>query len=303
MAYVQANTNGRLHPAAEASVSPLDRGFLYGDAIYEVWRTYHGCLFAWDEHLERLATSAAALEIVLPWTPAELLKEIVRTVAAYREAAGSAHDYYVRLQLTRGGGMIGLDPALAEGPCTVILVQALARLAEDRLERGMRLTTARRLRRNPPETLNPAWKTGNYLNNLLCLSEARKAGADEVLMLNLGGELTEAAVSNVCFVSGGEVVTPPAAAGILHGVTRRLLLGPLSTGPGWRIREGTVRPSDLAGFEECFLCSTTKDVVPVGEVDDVRYRTGPETVTRRLKASFAEYAAAYAASRPELTVV
>src|SRR5437762_3599983 len=81
-----------------------------------------------------------------------------------------------------------------------------------------------RLRRNPAESLNPAWKTGNYLNNILCLREAKTRGADEVVILNLAGEVTEAAVCNLAFVRGGEFITPPLQAGILGGITRSLLL-------------------------------------------------------------------------------
>ena len=77
--YIQANTDGRLHDAAEASISPLNRGFLYGDAVYEVWRTYHHVLFAFDEHWQRLQRSAAALRLAIPISPAALAVEIGRT--------------------------------------------------------------------------------------------------------------------------------------------------------------------------------------------------------------------------------
>src|SRR5580704_1573116 len=94
--FIQANTNGRLHPADEPSLSPLNRGFLYGDAIYEVWRTYRGVLFAWEEHWERLRGSARALHLELPFAPERMLGEIRRTVVAYRPAAGPATELYIR---------------------------------------------------------------------------------------------------------------------------------------------------------------------------------------------------------------
>src|ERR1700712_5283831 len=112
--YIQANTNGRLHSANEPSVSPLNRGFLYGDAIYEVWRTYHGVIFAWEEHWRRLEQSAAALHLSLPLQPDSALAEIQRTVAAYRRICPGADELYIRLQITRGAGAIGLDIALAD---------------------------------------------------------------------------------------------------------------------------------------------------------------------------------------------
>lgn len=298
--FVQANTNGRLHAADEPSLTPLNRGFLYGDAIYEVWRTYDGALFAWDEHFARLRESAAALEMTIPFSPAEILTEIRRTVAAFRAKTNFAGDLYIRLQLWRGGGPIGLDVALASPPEFVLLVQPCPALSPEKARDGLRLSIATALRRNPVETLNPAWKTGNYLNNILCLREARARGADEVLMLNLRDEITEAAVSNVAFVRDAKIVTPPLAAGLLAGITRRLLFEQVAARAGLTITEETIRPADLARMSECFLLSTTKDVQPVGVIDDLRFAVGPQTTSARLKAAFADYVRDYIAKRPEL---
>ncbi len=297
--YIQANTNGRLHPASEPSISPLNRGFLYGDAIYEVWRTYDRVIFAWDEHWARLERSAAALHLELPWTHDDLLAEIKRTVRAYGEATGYAGELYIRLQISRGDGRIGLDTALADRPAYVLLVQPVPALTEKQLEQGQVLSIATELRRNPVLALNPAWKTGNYLNNLLCLREARVRGADEVVVLNLAGEITEAAVCNLAFVRDGVLVTPPLSAGILVGITRGLLLEKIAPAAGVVAREETIRPEDLAGLEECCLLSTTKDLQPVSRIDGQIFRTGVDTVTRRLKAAFADYAADYAKHRAD----
>ncbi len=293
--FIQANTNGRLHSADEPSVSPLNRGYLYGDAIYEVWRTYDRVLFAWSEHWARLERSAAALYFPSLPGPDEMLAQIRRTAAAYRDAAGYAGELYIRLQLARGEGAIGLDPALAGAAHFVILAQPCPKLSDAQLEQGQRLSVARALRRNPAEALNPAWKTGNYLNNLLCLREAKQRGADEAVILNLAGEITEAAVCNIGFVRDGVVLTPPLSAGILAGVTRGLLLSEIAARAGVPVREETVRPEDLDTMQEVFLLSSTKDLQPVGEIDGHHYKTGPDTVTRRLKTAFAAYAAEQAA--------
>ena len=298
--YIQANTNGRLHSAHEPSLSPLNRGFLYGDAIYEVWRTYHGIVFAWDEHWRRLERSAQALHLTLPATPAQMLGEIKRTAAAFRAAARFDGDVYIRLQVTRGGGSIGLDPALADRPDFVLLVQPCPSVAADALRTGLRLSFARDLRRNPAASLNPAWKTGNYLNNILCLRDARMRGADEVVILNLAGEITEAAVSNLAFVRRGTLVTPPLDAGILAGITRGLLLETIAPKANVPVQEAAVRPEELAGMQECLLLSSTKDVTPVAAIDEHRFAVGPDTVTARLKAAFADHTRDYAAKHPEL---
>lgn len=302
-AYVQANTNGRLHPADEPSISPLNRGFLYGDAIYEVWRTYDGVLFAWDEHWQRLLRSAEALYFRLPYSAEQIFAEIKRTVAAYRSQVAPPAELYVRLQITRGAGSIGLDTALADQPFFVLLVQENKTFSEEKFRAGLQLSIAQNLRRNSPEALNPAWKTGNYLNNILCLREARARGADEVLICNHEGELTEAAVSNIAFVKDGAVITPPLAAGILAGITRRILLDHVAPAAGIAVVERAVRPEEVPAMHECFLLSTTKDITPVAGIDGYAFSREERTVTLKLKQGFRDYTRAYAAAHPAFAVV
>lgn len=297
--YIQANTNGRLHDAREPSLSPLNRGFLYGDAIYEVWRSYERTLFAWSEHWARLQASATALALSLPWSEAELWTEVGRTIAAFRHYTGDDSDVYVRLQIYRGEGAIGLDTRLAIDPGYIILVQPVPTLSAAQLMHGLRLHIARQLRRNPITTLSPAWKTGNYLNNLLCLHEAKRVGADDVVVLNLSGNITEASASNIAFVRDNQIVTPPIAAGILAGITRRCVIAAVAERAGLAIVERDVQPSDLCDYSEAMLLSTTKDVQPVGAIDEVRFAVGPDSATRRLKAAFAAYVADHVAAHPE----
>jgi branched-chain amino acid aminotransferase len=300
--FIQANTNGRLHAADEPSISPLNRGFLYGDAIYEVWRTYHGTIFAWEEHWRRLERSAQALFFSLPFEKGWMLGQIKKTVAAFRQRTGADADVYIRLQIARGNGPIGLDTALADAADFVLLVQENKLYPEAKVRAGLALSWARELRRNSPQALNPAWKTGNYLNNILCLREARMRGADEVVITNLAGEITEAAVSNIAFVRAGKVVTPPLSAGILAGITREIVLGTIAGVEGVAAVEETVRIDDLPKLDECFLLSTTKDITPVASLDDHRFQVGESSLAMRLKRRFAEYAAKYAEAHPELRV-
>jgi branched-chain amino acid aminotransferase len=257
-------------------------------------------IFAWDEHWRRLEQSAAALYMTLRRSREDMLAEIKKTVAAWRTKTGSdATELYIRLQITRGGGAIGLDVGLSDGEDFVLLVQPCPLLTAEVEARGVTLSLARTLHRNHPHTLNPAWKTGNYLNNLLCLREARSRGADEVAITNLSGEITEAAVSNIGFVREGELVLPPLEAGILAGITRRIVIDHIAPAVGIAVRERTVRPEDLAGMQECFLTATTKDLVPVRSIDDIVFQTGDDTVTLRLKTAFAAYVAAYIEERPQ----
>jgi branched-subunit amino acid aminotransferase/4-amino-4-deoxychorismate lyase len=298
--YVQACTNGRLHDAREPSIAPLNRGFLYGDAIYEVWRTYDGVIFGWEEHWRRLEQSAAALYLKLPLTVETALTEIRKTVAAYTSVTEAPEEYYIRLQITRGAGAIGLDVALADQTDYVILVQPNRLYSTEKFSAGLVLSVATGLRRNAVDTLNPAWKTGNYLNNILCLREARSRGADEVVILNQAGKVTEAAVSNIAFVRNGEVITPPMSAGIIAGISRHFLLTEISRASRVAVREADVSPSEFQRMDECFILSTTKDITPVYAIDGSRFRVGEGTVTSRLKSAFAEFARDYTSRRPEL---
>jgi branched-chain amino acid aminotransferase len=197
-------------------------------------------------------------------------------------------------------GAIGLDVALAERADFLLLVQPCPVLTPAVAAAGVRLAVPATLRRNPVQSLDPAWKTGNYLNNLLCLREARARGFDDVVILNIAGEVAEASVSNIAFAKGGRLVTPPLSAGILGGITRRLILGGVAASAGIAASEEPIRAGDFPSMDECLLLSTTKDVVPVGEIDGTRFKLGPGSVTMRLKGAFAEAAAGYASAHPEL---
>jgi branched-chain amino acid aminotransferase len=236
----------------------------------------------------------------LEFTPAHILEEIRRTVSAYRARVADSGELYIRLQITRGAGAIGLDIALADKADFLILVQPCPGIPAEAARTGLRLSVATTLRRNPAQSLDPAWKTGNYLNNLLCLREARARGADDVVILNIAGELTEASVSNIAFAKAGVFVTPPLSAGILGGITRALILGGIASSVGIRTAEESVLPGDLPSMEECFLLSTTKDIVPVGAIDGVSFQVGSNTLASRLKAAFGAFARDYAGSHPEL---
>ncbi len=289
MSYLQANSNGQLHDAEAPTISPLDRGYLYGDAIYEVWRTFGDHVFAFNEHWERLERSAGAIGLSLPLGRASCLTEIGRTVSAYRAESGWADDCYIRLQISRGTGLLGLDPLLADRARWTLFVRGLDESDPAALARGQSLSVARRYRRNARITVDPASKTGNYMNNLLCLREARARGAADAVILNHCGEVTEAPTANLFFVKSRRIYTPPLSSGILSGVTRQIILYRLPRPEGVSVIERTIAESQLGDFDECFLASTTKDIVPVSNIDEHQYDVGFETVTMKCKTAFASY--------------
>lgn len=300
--YIQANTDGRLHDASTPSLSVLDRGFLYGDAVYEVWRTYDGVVFAVEQHWARLASTAAALGIALPFDGDGLCRELLRTAAAFIEHTGHVGPVRFRLQLSRGSGPLGLEPAPGTRSTFVILAQKLRPTSHEKLREGLTLSVARDIRRAPPGTLEPSWKTGNALNPLLALREARQRGADDVVMLNLARQVTESSTANLFFVRKNAIVTPPVAAGLVPGTTRGLLLREVARRVGVTAIEEAIGADDLAYFDGCFLTSSTRDLTPVAAIDAVRYAVDDRALVWKLKAAFQNFASDYAAAHPELKV-
>jgi branched-chain amino acid aminotransferase len=285
------NVEGRLVPPEQAVVPVLDRGFLYGDSVYEVVRTYGGRPFEMERHLRRMERTAERIGLSLP--PREhVLSELSRTLEAAQNA-----ESYARIIVTRGEGQFGLGAHLAEGlHRLVILVKPLLPPDEQVYARGMTMAIAR-TRRNPPQALDPALKTGNYLNNILALREAHDAGADDAILLDLRGQVTEATTSNVFFVQRGVLVTPPLALGMLEGVTRAVV-SEVARGEGILVREEPHGPEALAAADEVFVTSTLREVMPVtalvflessGEQRRAVADGKPGPVAQRLRAAFRRY--------------
>ncbi len=167
----------------------------------------------------------------------------------------------------------------------------------------MRTALAGRVRRNDSRTLPPSLKTGNYLNNVLALREALASGAQEVLMVNLAGRLTEGSVRNFWFVDNNTAYTPPLEEGLLAGVTRRILLEKVAPATGISLREAVLTPEDLPRFTECFVTSTTQDVAPVAGVGEQCYHVGATSFTLRLKQAFRTWVGQYNQAHPQYRVV
>jgi len=280
---VTVNIGGVIGAPDDLRVSPLDRGFLYGDSVYEVVRTYEGVPFAMPEHLDRLDRSAQRLGIRLPARD-ELIREVWRTI----RAAGHAESY-CRIVVTRGSGPITLDPTTAGEPLTVILVKPYEPFPDWTYERGIRVAIPQ-IRRTSPTSLDPAIKSGNYLNSVLALGEARAAGCDDALMLDAEGHVAEATSSNVFVVTDDAVSTPALDVGLLAGVTRGLLIE-LMRQHGIRCVERAIGVGEVKGADEVMLTSTLREVQPVAEVAGKRIGGGvPGPVTKRLGALFQGYA-------------
>lgn len=263
------NVDGVIVPENEAVVPVLDRGFLFGDSVYEVIRTRQGNLFGWRQHLDRLRDSAAQIGLRLSIDDATVMRRILDTM----RAAGNA-EHYVRIVVTRGNGTApSIDLRTAPGPERwVLFARPLPQPPSD-----VRLWIVDRLR-NDRRALDPAVKSGNYLNNVLGLAEAQQKGASDCLFLNAQGFVTEASTSNVFAVKDGAWITPPLDAGILAGVTRALLLEWLRA-RGERVVERNLTRDELLAADCVFTTSTLRDIAVVTSIDGMARQRTQATAT------------------------
>jgi branched-chain amino acid aminotransferase len=269
--------NGKIAPADQAVVPVYDHGFVYGEGVYETLRTYNRVPFLYDRHMRRLRQSAERLLLDVPFDDATMLRWIDQTVAQ----AGELNEAYVRILLTRGIGDLNYDPKSTPKPTTVIIVKPFepppARVFDD----GIRISLVDMLR-NHPKSVNPIIKSNNLLNNALAMQTAYRSGAEEALMCNYRGELTECSQSNFFMVRGGAAVTPKSESGLLEGVTRAFLFE-IGREIGVDVREETLYPKDLDTADEMFITSTTRELSPVVNVDGRVVGSGkPGPVTKKL---------------------
>jgi branched-chain amino acid aminotransferase len=275
--------DGVVRPPEEAKVSVLDRGFLYGDSVYETIGTIHGRLFAARDHLDRLERSAQRIGLRVP-PRAEIEAAIAETVAA----AGNP-ETRVRVMLTRGVGKLDLDPASCNDSRLVVIAFPLGPPTTEMFRKGVAVAIVS-ITRNSPRAIDPAVKSGNYLNNVLALGEARRSGAYEAILCADDGSVAEGASSNVFVVVGGEVWTPQPDVGILDGITRAKVLA-LARGAGIVVTERRIHPDELRAADEAFLTSATRGVLPIATIDGRPVGAGsPGPVTMSLMSLYDELA-------------
>ncbi len=276
----------------EARISVFDHGFLFGDSVYEVFRTFGGYPYDVEAHLRRLQRSAERLYLELPMALERFAAEIEDVVAA----AGCAAEAYIRLIVTRGFGKLSIDPSSCERPTVIYIVKDLEPWPERFYTDGVDLRIVSTIR-NEPNTIDPSIKTGNYLNSVIAYIEAKRAGGDEAVLLNAHGQVTESTTSNLFIVRDGRVRTPSLGSGILSGCTRNTVLR-LCREAGIPCEETVVTEAELRAADEAFITSTTRNIMPVGRIDGVALpKSVPGPVTRALMERFEAEARAFVAAR------
>jgi aminodeoxychorismate lyase len=273
--------NGQFVPEERAVVSVFDRSFLYGDGLFETVRVVRGKPFRWDQHIERLQRGADYLKIKLPFAP-----DALRGFADELIAKNNLPDALLRLTLSRGVGVRGYSPKGAENPTLVMsLHPAPARDASGSPPRWKLITSSHRL---PANDLLAQFKTCNKLAQILARTEADAAGADEALLLNTEGFIVEGASSNLFWIEGRAVWTPPLAAGILPGVTRAVVLE-ICQQLGFAIREANITVEKLKFVEGIFVSLSSFGVVEIDSLDDSIVKASP--ISKQIQARYMDLVA------------
>ncbi len=279
------NVNGRVFDQEHAVIPVFDHGFLYGEGVYETLRTYNRRPFLFERHMRRLRKSADMLSLHVPLSDAQIEARFGETL----DAAALPGDAYIRILVTRGVGELTYDPAACPNPTIVVIVKPHVNPPAEVFARGVKVSLVPVLR-NHPSSLNPLIKSNNLLNNALAMQHALRHGGFEGVMRNHRGELAELTQSNLFIVKNGAAMTPPVDAGLLPGITREFLFE-LGAAHGIPVRETVLRDEDLLGADEAFLTSTTRELVPIVQVDDHRIGGGaPGPIAQSLLRHFRDAA-------------
>jgi len=251
--------NGTFLPASEARISPLDRGFIFGDGIYEVIPAYGSKLFRLDEHLKRLDDNLAAVRIKQPLTNAEWKSVLNEIVTRNQPIHGDEQSIY--LQVTRG--VAARDHGFPDDhvtPTLFIMSTALKPLPASIAEQGVAAITHEDIRWK-----NCHIKSISLLGNILLRQHAYDDEAVEAVLIR-DGEVTEGAASNLFAVIDSELITPPKGPLLLPGITRDLILE-LAQQHNIPAREASITPAQLINADEAWLTSSTKEILPVTMLD------------------------------------
>jgi len=259
------SVNGQVSSLENACIPADDRGFLFADNVFEVIVGFKDQLLDLDKHLVRLRSSADELGIDLPWSDEDLAFEVTSLAEQF-----SCDKKYIRLVITRGCGFgLAVEPIK---PNKIIYIMPTKTEVESIYHDGVSL----KLKRLPYTERGTTAKTGNYLRSILAMKQARENGYDDILWYNSSEEIAEASTSNI-FVIGREgdlveIATPSVNCGILEGITRATIIT-LLTNAHIKVTERVIDREEIARFDEAFICSTIRGLIPVKKIDSHKLHT------------------------------
>ena len=273
----------KLIDEADAKISVLDHGLLYGDGVFEGIRVYNSRTFELQAHIKRLYESAKVIRLDVPMSKDSLIRAVEKTTEA-----NGVIDGYIRLVVTRGVGTLGLNPFICEDGKLFIIADNIQLYPEELYESGMKIISATTVR-NHPLAIPPQIKSLNYLNNILAKIEALDNDVPEAIMYNHEGYVAEATGDNVFIVKDSVIYTPPAEAGALGGITRGIVIK-LAKEEKLEVIEKNLTRFDLYVCDEFFLTGTAAEVIGIVEIDGRVIGSGkPGPYTRLLRKNFFKY--------------
>lgn len=250
--------NGQFVSESQAVVSINDRGFTYGDGLFETMRVVAGRPFRLAQHLERMTRGAEFLKIKPPYSPKELQKFTAQLIEK-----NAMPDAILRITLTRGPGKRGYAPG-DSGPATVVMtLHETPAMATDREARWTLVTSPYRI---PAADALSSFKTTSKLLYVMAKAEAAERGADEALLVNTNGEAAETATGNLFWVYQDKICTVPTGRGVLPGITRAVVLEICQT-LGLQTNKRVIKPEALRNSAGIFVTQSALGIVPVASFD------------------------------------
>lgn len=276
--------NGEFVPWAESMVPLSTHGLHYGTGVFEGIRSYmvdgEPAIFRLDAHLDRLYQSAAVYGLRIPFSPEQMAEAICGLIRR-----NGLTESYIRPIAYMGAETLGIR-AQCSTDTAILAWPHMVHVSEQSRKRGARLTISPYRKFDARMMPTTAKACGQYLNSRLATMEASRRGYDEALLLNIDGNVAEAAVANVFIVNGRTLRTNDDKSSILMGITRDSILQ-LAVAEGFKVQVGTVTTEELQKADEVFLCGTACEILPVAELDGVRIgQVSPGPVTERIRRAF-----------------
>ena len=271
--------NGKFVDMVDAKISIFDRGFLYGDGVFETMRSYAGVVFKLEEHMDRLSGAMGLLKIKVPYSKKYLMDAIyeVLTVNGLKSAN-------IRISVTRGEGILGIGYRDEFVPNTVIVAKELKEYPDWMYLKGISAKVVD-VRQNEFSPL-PKIKSLNFLNYILARQSAKEKGFDEAILMNTTNYIAEASTSNIFLVKRNRIVTPSLDSGALPGITRAVIIK-IAKRLRLDIEEDKVPYVELLDANEVFLTNSLVEVLPVTKLDSKKAGKGiPGEITKLLHVSY-----------------
>ena len=269
---------------ADANVHILTHTLHYGNGVFEGIRAYETdrgpAVFRLTPHIERLFDSANILNIEIPFSREEMIEAVKETIRI-----NDMTSCYIRPIVYLGYGEVGLNPLLCEVKASIAVWSWGRYLGEESAKQGVRVMVSSWARHDPNAMPTSAKGCGHYINSQLAKVQAVRAGYDEAILLNTQGRVSECTGENLFIVKNSEILTPPASAGALAGITKdciRIIAQDLGIG----YREVDFFRTDMYVADEAFLSGTAAEVVPIRSVDDRELRSTPGPITQKIQEVF-----------------